>query len=1261
MKAARHVRSISDLGPGDHACCFLESEEERLAVIKRFVGDGLEQGDRVLYIYHGRGRPEVLDMLEDAGVAHRDHVAGGALVFASSADTYLDGGVFDRERMLERLRGEIDGAASDGYRALRVTGEMGWTREASLEPGALLLYELEADALVETSACTALCQYMASECGTTEMLSLLEAHPLIAVSTEVFSNPFFIPGTAFSGSDSQAGFLRQVIHRIEERELADVSLERERARALEYFEMAGTMLVALDRDGKVSSINRKGLEVLGYEAEELIGRSWFDTCLPESTRDDVRVVFVRLMCGESVALRRYDNPVVTISGEERTISWFNVVLADADGRPGGTLSSGEDVTEERRAEKIIGIQRQLALRSLETADLAETARFSLDAMLEAAGLDSGGIYLVDENNGALRLLHHSGLSDEFAREVAAYAPGSPNWWLISEGEPVYFNYTDGQLPLGEVKRREGIKAIVIIPLVHDGHVVGCVNASSHTIEEIDWWSREAIEGLAGQVGLAMSRSLLESKFRASEAKYHELVESANSIILKVDGAGNLTFLNEYGQEFFEYSEDEVLGRNLIGTIIPRTESSGRDLGAMVKDALENPDAYINNENENIKKSGERVWVSWTNRAILDEEGRLAGILAVGNDVTERKGAEEALGEALSRLSRLTRTTPVYIYEIDADGTITFVNRTFEGLTEDDVVGTGITGWFPEEWREPIGALLQEVMTSGESRSIEYAIPDPQGETHSYLTRIDPVTSNGATKTAVLTATDVTERRRAEEERERLREELALAGERWDRSLRQMDECVCIIGEDFTIVQCNEAFGRLVGRDHRSLAGEKCHSLVHGTHEPPEYCATVQAVRDGAEYCTELFEPHLNRHLEIVAQPVLSASGVVDYTMHIIRDVSERKSLEEDLRRSEERYRLFYEYAGEAIYTYDRDLTLTGVNRVACELLGYEQSELVGKHIEELGLLHPDDLEKAFSDIGRLFAGEPVIRDRLRFIRRDGSVILADVTGAGLYRGDEIVGITNIALDITERAAAEEAVLKHSQQLKDLVDVAAHEIRHPAAVLKGYAVTLLAYGGSIDSQMARDALTAIDRASDRLADMVSQLLDTSSIERGRYEVVMHEVEPEEVILEAVEEMRAKGLENEFVLRRAVKGGTFIADGEKVRQAVLVLLDNAARYSPPGSEVELWYEWRGREVVFCVADRGPGIVEADRGSIFERFYQVEDVAHHSIQGLGLGLYIASRIVDAHGGWIRVDPRPQRGSVFRFGLPALPPGATPPGAVL
>ena len=1259
MHIGRVVHSISDLGPGDHACCFLESEEEHRNLITRFIGDGFVCGDKVIYILHSRNQEEILQILRDAGVHFDEQLAGGQLVFADSADTYLAGGSFEPERMLDILRAEIEKARSEGYNSLRVTGEMGWTRSAPLEPGALVRYQSEAGALIRSTGCIALCQYAGSECGTAELLALLAAHPVIAAGTEVFSNPYYDPDVNLDDDTAERTLLRHMVLSIKGRGLTDETLERERAKALEYFDMAGTILVALDREGRISAINRKGLEVFGYGEGEQEGRIWFDTCLPARVRDEVRGVFERLMDGESVALRRYDNPVITSSGEERIISWFNVMLTDADGRPSGTLSSGEDVTEERKAENLIGIQRNLALRSLETTDLAEAARFSLDAMLEATGLDSGGIYVVDENTDALRLVHHSGLSDEFLQEVSQYAPDSPNRWLISRGEPVYFNHLAGQLPLSDVKLREGLQAIAVVPIVHAGKVVGCVNAASHTQEEIDWWSREAFEGLTGQVGLVLSRSLLHSKLEASEEKYRELVESANSIILKVDATGNLTFMNEFAQEFFGYSDDEVLGRSLIGTIVPDTESSGRDLEAMFKDVLENPDTYTRNEHENIKKSGERVWVSWANRAILDEGGRLAGILKVGNDVTDRRRAEEALEESRSRLQMLTTTTPVYIYEIDADGTITYVNRAYPGLTEDDVVGTSIAGWFPEEWRGPIGALLEEVLSTGEERSIEYTIPSWAGEMRSYQTRIDPVVSDGAIRSAVLTATDVTELKRAEEERERLQEELARAGERWDRSLRQMDECVCIIDEDFSIIQCNEAFGSLVGRDHESLAGEKCHLLVHGTREPPEYCATVQAIRDRVEFNTDIFEPHLDRHLEIAAQPVISAGGELDFTMHVIKDVTERKRLEEDLRRSEERYRLLYEYAGEAIFTYDGDLKMSGVNRMGCETLGYEPEELVGRHIQELGILHPDDIDKAFSDIARLFAGEPVVRDRLRFVHRDGSVILADVTGAGLYKGDEIIGVTNIALDITERVAAEEAVLRNARQLKDLIDIAAHEIRHPAAVLKGYAVTLLAYGGSIDSEMAKEALTAIDAASDRLTEMVGQLLDTSKFEMGRYDLVMRQVEPGKLIHEAVEEMAAKGFNNKFPARGAVKGGV-VADGGKLKQVLVILLENAARYSPAGSEVEVWAERRGAEVAFFVADRGPGVPEAERKGVFKRFHHVEDVAHHSGPGLGLGLYIAHKIIEAHGGWIRVDPKPGGGSVFSFGLPARPEGIMPPGAL-
>ncbi len=138
--------------------------------------------------------------------------------------------------------------------------------------------------------------------------------------------------------------------------------------------------------------------------------------------------------------------------------------------------------------------------------------------------------------------------------------------------------------------------------------------------------------------LHQTRELL----RASETKYRELVETASSIILRMDTKGYITFSNPFAHNFFGYSEDELLGKHVVGTVVPERDSSGRDLAAMMKDGCKSADRYSNNENENIRRNGERAWVSWINKSLYDEKGRLTEILCIGNDITRRKQAEEKL-------------------------------------------------------------------------------------------------------------------------------------------------------------------------------------------------------------------------------------------------------------------------------------------------------------------------------------------------------------------------------------------------------------------------------------------------------------------------------------------------------------------------------------------------------------------------------------------------------------------------------------------
>ncbi|MEG3908960.1 adenylate/guanylate cyclase domain-containing protein [Microcoleus sp. w2-18bC1] len=138
------------------------------------------------------------------------------------------------------------------------------------------------------------------------------------------------------------------------------------------------------------------------------------------------------------------------------------------------------------------------------------------------------------------------------------------------------------------------------------------------------------------------RASAEDSLRQSEIKYRELVENANSIILKIDRRGNITFFNEFAQKFFGYDEKEIIGKNAVGTIIPQRDTRGNDLAAKLRDILENPEQYTRNENESIRRSGERVWVSWANKPLFDAAGKFAGMLAIGTDITERRRAEMQL-------------------------------------------------------------------------------------------------------------------------------------------------------------------------------------------------------------------------------------------------------------------------------------------------------------------------------------------------------------------------------------------------------------------------------------------------------------------------------------------------------------------------------------------------------------------------------------------------------------------------------------------
>jgi PAS domain S-box-containing protein len=117
----------------------------------------------------------------------------------------------------------------------------------------------------------------------------------------------------------------------------------------------------------------------------------------------------------------------------------------------------------------------------------------------------------------------------------------------------------------------------------------------------------------------------------------KMVKNAESVVIKLNPKGELTFMNDFAQKFFGYPEKEILGKSAIGTIIPATESSGRALEPMIQEFFHNPERHITNINENIDRNGKRVRLSWVNLPILDEHGKVKEFLCIGNPIGDGKG------------------------------------------------------------------------------------------------------------------------------------------------------------------------------------------------------------------------------------------------------------------------------------------------------------------------------------------------------------------------------------------------------------------------------------------------------------------------------------------------------------------------------------------------------------------------------------------------------------------------------------------------
>jgi len=199
---------------------------------------------------------------------------------------------------------------------------------------------------------------------------------------------------------------------------------------------------------------------------------------------------------------------------------------------------------------------------------------------------------------------------------------------------------------------------------------------------------------------------IETALQESEERYKDLVESSNSVIMRVDKDLNITYMNEFGLRYFGYTAKELIGKNVIGTTVPVKDDDGRDLSAMAKDIVKRPDRYQTNAHKNMRKSGELVWVSWTNKVKYDKDGNVLEILAIGNDISLLKKAEAALRESEERFRLFMDNSPGIAWIKDEEGRYLYLSKSFEARFEGKIKDWRMKNDF-ELWPEEIARKFQE--------------------------------------------------------------------------------------------------------------------------------------------------------------------------------------------------------------------------------------------------------------------------------------------------------------------------------------------------------------------------------------------------------------------------------------------------------------------------------------------------------------------------------------------------------------------------
>ncbi len=724
-------------------------------------------------------------------------------------------------------------------------------------------------------------------------------------------------------------------------------------------------------------------------------------------------------------------------GTYRWILAKGELLQDESGESYHMLGCHIDITERKWVENLARIQRDLGVSLEKTINFHEVLRLCLRAALKASDMDCGGIYIVDPATGTLDLPYHEGLPEDFVKAASHYEADSNNVQIVMAGNPLYSSHKTLVRPTRKALSEEGLKALAVVPFKHANRVIGCLNVSSHTYEEVPQFARNTLETIASQIGDAIANKQAGKALRESEERLQAIIDNNMAVIYLKDTQGKYLLINSQYETLFHVTREQVIGKTDYD-IFPEE----------ISDALRENDRRVLKEGKSIEfeeivphDDGIHTYIS-IKFPISDISGITYGVCGISTDITERKQAEaQIFTEKKFTDTALDAQLDTFFLFEPATGKALRWNRAFKdisGYSDEEIAALPAPeSYYSPEDLQRAAVCIQDVLKEG-TGTIELELICKNGSKvpTEYLvsTMMD---EKGELRYFISIGRNITHRKQAEEallkERDRIQKYLDIAGV----MLIALDSqgCITLLNKKgCEILECSEeeTLGKnwfetfLPGNIQDEVKGVFT-QLMSGDIDPVEYFENSIVTARGNVREMAWHNNILN-----------DARGNMIGALSSGEDITERKLAEEALRESEQKFRIAVGQVPGTVWTTDTELIFTMSLGAGLPALGLKPDQVVGMDLFEF--FNTDDPDY-YSIVmhRRALQGESVIYND-EFEDKYYQTFLEPLRSSE----GEVNGVIGISFDVTDTKQAEKALIESEKKYRSLFDniqdgFALHEI------------------------------------------------------------------------------------------------------------------------------------------------------------------------------------------------------------------------------